>query len=163
MSEILSSPETWLALALLVVVGVLLWKGLAPIVASLDRRAERIGGAIAEAETLREEAEKMLADYKRRQREALGEAEHILAHARAETERIAVQAGRNLEAQIERHEQLALARIAQAEQAAVAAVRNQAVDLAIAASAVVLRQELDEKRSAELIDRSLAEVASKLN
>lgn len=163
MSEILSSPETWLALALLTVVGVLLWKGLAPIFASLDRRAERIGGAIAEAEMLREEAEKTLADYKRRQREALGEAEHILEHARAEAERIAEQAGRDLEAQVKRHEQLALARIAQAEQAAVAAVRHQAVDLAIAASALVLGQALDEKRSAELVDRSMEEIAGHLN
>jgi F-type H+-transporting ATPase subunit b len=162
MSEILSSPEAWLGLALIIVVGALLWKGLAPIVATLDRRAERIGGAIAEAETLREVAEKTLADYKRRQREALGEAEHILEHARAEAVRIAERAGRDLEAQIKRQEQLALARIAQAEQAAVAAVRNQAVDLAIAASAEVLRRQLDDQGSAALIEQSLGDVAQKL-
>ncbi|HKY95617.1 MAG TPA: F0F1 ATP synthase subunit B [Kiloniellales bacterium] len=162
MSEILSSPETWLALSLIVVVGVLLWKGLAPILAALDRRGDRIGNAIAEAELLREEAEKMLADYKRRQREALGEAEHILEHARREVDSIAEQAARDLEQLIKRREELALAKIAQSEQAAIAAVRAKAVDLAIAASAEVLRHQLDEKSSAAMIERSLGEVAQKL-
>jgi F-type H+-transporting ATPase subunit b len=163
MGDIFSVPEFWLSLALLAIIGFGLWKGLKPMLAGLDRRAERIGKAIAEAELLREEAEKMLADYKRRQREALGEAEHIVEHARREVDRIAEQAARDLEQQIKRREELALAKIAQSEQAAVAAVRGKAVDLAIAASAEVLKNQLDAKTSAELIDRSLAEVAGKLN
>jgi len=162
MSNILSTPETWLALSLLLLVGAILWKGLKPILASLDKRAERIGKAIAEAESLREEAEKTLAEYKRRQRDAVGEAQHILDHARSEVERIAQQAARDLEGQIARREQLALAKIAQSEQAAVAAVRSKAVDLAIAASAEVLRRQLDDKGAAAIIERSLGEVAQKL-
>jgi F-type H+-transporting ATPase subunit b len=163
MDTILTEPDTWLALALLAVLAALWWKMLPKMVASLDRRSDRIGNAIAEAELLREEAEKMLADYKRRQREALGEVQHILEHARREVDSIAEQAARDLEVQIKRREELALAKIAQSEQAAVAAVRSKAVDLAIAASAEVLRSQLDVKTSADLIDRSLAEVAGKLN
>lgn len=162
MGEILSTPETWLALSLLILVGAIIWKGLKPALAGLDKRADRIGKAIAEAEMLREEAEKTLAEYKRRQREALGEAQHILDHARGEVDRIAQQAARDLETQIARREQLALAKIAQSEQAAVAAVRGKAVDLAIAASAEVLRRQLDDKGSAALIERSLDDVAQKL-
>jgi len=162
MSNILSTPETWLALSLLLLIAAILWKGLKPILASLDKRAERIGKSIAEAESLREEAEKTLAEYKRRQRDALGEAEHILSHARSEVDRIAQQAARDLETQIARREQLALAKIAQSEQAALAAVRGKAVDLAVSASAEVLRRQLDDKGSAAIIERSLAEVAQKL-
>lgn len=162
MAEIFSTPEFWLALSLLILVGAILWKGLKPMLAGLDKRAERIGKSIAEAELLREEAEKTLADYKRQQREALGEAQHILDHAKNEVERIAQQAARDLEGQIARREQLALAKIAQSEQAAVAAVRGKAVDLAIAASAEVLRHQLDDKGSAAMIERSLGEVAQKL-
>ena len=157
-----SMPEFWLALSLLILVALILWKGLKPLLAGLDKRAERIGKAIAEAELLREEAEKTLNEYKRRQREAMGEASHILDHAKNEVERIAKQASRDLEAQIARREQLALAKIAQSEQAAVAAVRSKAVDLAIAASAEVLRRQLDEKGSAAMIEKSLGEVAQKL-
>jgi F-type H+-transporting ATPase subunit b len=162
MGEILSTPETWLALSLLILVGAIIWKGLKPALAGLDKRADRIAKAIAEAEMLREEAEKTLAEYKRRQREALGEAQHILDHARGEVDRIAQQAARDLETQIARREQLALAKIAQSEQAAVAAVRGKAVDLAIAASAEALRRQLDDKGSAALIERSLDDVAQKL-
>lgn len=162
MGEILSTPEFWLSLSLLILVAAIVWKGLKPALAGLDKRAERIGKAIAEAEMLREEAEKTLAEYKRRQREALGEAQHILDHARGEVDRIAQQAARDLETQIARREQLALAKIAQSEHAAVAAVRGKAVDLAIAASAEVLRRQLDDKSSAALIDRSLDDIAQKL-
>ena len=139
------------------------WKGLKPMLAGLDKRAARIRAALEEAEALRDAAEKTLADYKKKQREALGEAEHILEHARSEARRIAEQAAKDLEVALKRREQLAMDKIAQAEAAALAAVRNQAVDVAVAATASLLRQNLDAGRANALVDQGLAEVARKLN
>lgn len=161
--DIFATSEFWLAVALAIFLGLILWKGLRPMLAGLDKRAERIRSAIQEAEQLRDEAEKTLADYKKRQREALSEAEHILQHAQAEAKRIAEQAAKDLEAALARREQLAMEKIAQAEQAALNSVRSQAVDVAIAATADLLRQKLDAERSAQLIDQGLSEVAAKLN
>ncbi len=161
--ELLKDTYTWTALALLIVIGFFFWKGLKPLVAGLDKRANRIRSAIEEAEALRDSAEKTLADYRKKQREALGEAEHILDHARAEARRIAEQATKDLEVTLKRREQLAMDKIAQAEAAALAAVRNQAVDVAIAATAQLLRQNLDGERANALVDQGLAEVAQKLN
>jgi len=159
----LSDTYTWTAVSLLAVLGFFFWKGLKPMLAGLDKRAERIRRAIEEAEQLREAAEKTLADYKKKQREALSEAQHILEHAEGEARRIAEQAAAELEVALARREQQALDKIAQAEQAALNAVRSQAVDVAIAATAELLRQNLDEQRSSALVDRGLAEVAAKLN
>lgn len=161
--NIFATSEFWLAVALVIFLGLILWKGLRPMLAGLDKRAERIRSAIQEAEQLRDEAEKTLADYKKRQREALSEAEHIIQHAQAEAQRIAEQAARDLEAGLARREQLAMEKIAQAEQAALNSVRSQAVDVAIAATAELLRKNLDAERSAQLIDQGLSEVAAKLN
>lgn len=161
--NIFATSEFWLAVALVIFLGLILWKGLRPMLAGLDKRAERIRSAIQEAEQLRDEAEKTLADYKKRQREALSEAEHIIQHAQAEAQRIAEQAARDLEAGLARREQLAMEKIAQAEQAALNSVRSQAVDVAIAATAELLRKNLDAERSAQLIDQGLSEVAANLN
>lgn len=160
---IFQTSEFWLAVALVIFLALVLWKGLRPMLAGLDKRGERIRSAIEEAEQLRDEAEKTLADYKKRQREALSEAEHIMDHARAEAKRIADQAAKDLEAALARREQLAMEKIAQAEQSALMSVRGQAVDVAIAATAELLRKNLDEERSARLIDQGLSEVAAKLN
>lgn len=161
--ELLKDSYTWTGLALLIVLAAFFWKGLKPMLAALDKRGARIRAAIDEAEALRDQAEKMLADYKKKQREALGEAEHILEHAHAEAKRIAEQAAKDLEVALKRREQLAMDKIAQAEAAALAAVRNQAVDVAIAATAKLLAENLDAERANALVDQGLAEVARKLN
>lgn len=161
--DFLTLPETWIGLSLIIVLGLGLWKGLGPMVAALDKRAERIRRSLVEAEALAGEAERTLSDYKKKQREALAEAERILEHARGEARRIAEQAAIDLEASLKRREQLALDKIAQAEAAALTAVRNQAVDLAIAATADLIRRNLSEAQAGALVDQGLADVARKLN
>ena len=50
----------------------------------LDDRADKIRQELEEAQRLREDAQATLASYQRRQRDALKEAEDIIAHAREE-------------------------------------------------------------------------------
>jgi len=76
----LSSEYTWLTVSLGIFLGLVVWKGLKPILASLDARGERIRSEIEEAQTLRDEAQKLLAEYKRKQRDALKEAGEIVEH-----------------------------------------------------------------------------------
>lgn len=161
--DFLMLPETWIGLSLAIVLGLGLWKGLGPMVVALDKRAERIRRSLVEAEALAGEAERTLSDYKKKQREALAEAERILEHAKSEAKRIAEQAALDLEESLKRREQLAFDKIAQAEAAALTAVRNQAVDLAIAATADIIRRNLSDAQAGALIDQGLADVARKLN
>lgn len=129
----------------------------------LDARSERIRSELGEAQRLREEAQAALATYQRRQRDALDEAKRILEHARSEAATIRTQALAALEVQLKRREELALARIAQAEQAAAAEVRNAAVDVAVAAARQVFRDGLDETSGAALVDQAIAELPARLH
>lgn len=158
-----SSEYTWLALALLIVLGVILWKGLKPILAALDARGERIRRELEEAQSLREEAQKLLAESKRRQRDAIEEAKQIVEHARHETERMRETAQKELEQSIERRRHMAEEKIHQAELEALNQVRNHAVDAAVAAAARLIAENLDEARVAEVTAKSIEEVAGKLN
>ena len=159
----LGSEYTWLTLSLLIVLGLIVWKGLKPIIASLDARGERIRRELEEAQALREEAQKLLAESKRRQRDAIEESKQIVEHARHESERMRESAEKDLEESIERRRQLAEDKIRQAEADALNQVRNRAVDAAVAAAATLIAENLDDKRGAEVTARSIEEVAGKLN
>ena len=133
------------------------------VTSALDQRAERIAAELDEAARLREEAQKLLADYKRREADAAGEAEELLAHAREEAKRLRAQAESDLKAVLERRQLSALEKIAQAEAKAIAEVRGQAADLALAATAKLLVSKIDNAKAAGLVEASIAEVKQKLH
>jgi F-type H+-transporting ATPase subunit b len=160
--HLFGEPEFWVLLAVvLFVIGV--WKpARRAILGGLDARAVRIRDELEAARRLREEAQQALAGYQKQQREAAAEAEAILAHARAEAERIAAQAARNLEETLERRRRLAEERIAQEEAKALSEIRAVTVDVAIAAARQVIVAELDEQRSAALIDAAIVALPQQL-
>jgi F-type H+-transporting ATPase subunit b len=133
------------------------------VVGYLDGRAERIRRELAEAERLREEAQRTLADYQRRQRDALKEAEDIVARAKEDAARMRAAAQADLDRQIKRREEQALASIAQAEAAALAEVRDVTVDVAIAASREVLAAILKGPAAAKLVDDAIAGLGDRLH
>jgi F-type H+-transporting ATPase subunit b len=161
--EFLQEPEVWVAVAFVIFVA-LAGRPIGRAIAKmLDERAAKIRNDLVEAEKLRDEAERLLSEYQRRQREAMQEADAILAHARAEAERIRRDAAANIEAALKRRERLAMEKIAQAEAHAMAEVRNQAIDLAIQGAQKALAAGLDPARASSLVDQSLAELERRLH
>jgi F-type H+-transporting ATPase subunit b len=158
-----SSPEFWVAVAFVIFVGLIVWKGLTPILAALDARSNRIRQQIEEARSLRAEAERALGEANRKVREATRETEGILAQARAEAERLKKQSAENLEATLKRREQNAMDKIAQAETRAVDEVRGRAVEVAVAATARLLAEQMDGTRGDKLVEDAIAEVGRKLH
>ena len=156
-------PEFWILVAFVAVI-VLLWKPAGrSITKALDERAAKIKLDLERAAKLRTDAQALLAEYQQKQRDALKEAEAIMAQAKADAERLSQQAAADLEASLKRREQMALQRIAQAEQQAVADVRAAAVDIAIAATGKLLGEKLDAAKQDALIDGAIKELQGKLN
>src|ERR1700685_3951106 len=88
--EILREPEFWVGVGFVLVMAILMWKGAPAMVAKmLDSRAAVISAELAEARSLREEAARLLADYRAKAAGAEREAETILTEARAEAARFA--------------------------------------------------------------------------
>ena len=160
--HLLADPEFWVLLAVIIFAAAV-WKPMRQaIIGSLDQRAARISAELDEARKLRDEAEQLLAEYRRKEQEAAAEAELIIAHAREEAERIAAQSARNLEQALARRTQLAEERIAQAESKALEEIRAVAVDAAIAAARNVIVAEIDEERGAALLDAAIAALPQQL-
>ncbi len=156
-------PEFWVAIAFVIFVFLVWKKAKVAIFGALDARADKIRAELDEAQRLREDAQSALAAYQRRQRDALKEAEAIIAHAREEAARIRAQAAAELEASLKRRESQAVDRIAQAEAAAVNEVRHLTVDLAIQASRKLLTEGITAKQADALIDQSIAELPKHLH
>ena len=159
----LHDPTFWVLVSFVIFVA-LVWKpGSKAVAQMLDDRADKIRSDLEKAAKLREEAQALFAEYQKKQRDALKDAEAIVAAAKAEAEALSKQAVADLEASLKRREQLALQRIAQAEVQATADVRAAAVDLAMAATRKILTDKLDAGRQDALVDAAIKELPSKLN
>ena len=158
-----ASTSFWTAMAFVIFVAAF-GKKIAVIVACmLDERAARIKSEIDEAIELREQAQTLLAEYQKKQRDAEAEAKAIIDHAREEAARIAREAEDALSAGLARREQLAEERIAQAEAKAIAEVRSQAVDVAIEATRGLLADKLSEPKADALVDNAIKDLSGKLH
>lgn len=162
-ASLLAQPEFWLAVAFALFAGFVLRPLAKKVAAALDDRSSKIAGELDEATKLRDEAQALLASYQRKSREALKEAEDIVAHAEAEARRLRDEAAAELEAALKRREQMAIDKIAQAEARAVEDVRNAAVDVALAATRELIQTNLDQGKAAALVDAAIAELPKKLH
>ena len=161
---ILSTAEFWVAAAFVIFIGVLVYFGTHKlIIDALDQRAARIKAELEDAHRLKEEARALLAEYERKKGDAEREAAGIIAGAKAEAERLAVEAKAKSEEFLARRTKLAETKIAQAEAQALADVRNAAADAAVAAAERILTDTVKGKLADDLIGKGIAEVKAKLN
>ena len=139
------------ALYFVIFIVLVVWKGAKKLTAGLDQRAEAIRKQLDETQNLREEAQAALARYQRQQRDALAEADEIVAQAKAAGERLKVQAENVLTATIKRREEQAVERIAQAEATAIKDVRDQAIELAIVVATKIITEKMTKTVQNELV------------
>ena len=155
--------ETFIvAIAFIIFLALMLWKGMSKITEGLDKRANEIRRQLDEAQKLREEAQAALAGYQRQQRDALSEAEEIIAHVQEEVGRMRVDAEATLAATLIRREEQAMDRITQAEAKAMRDVRDQAVDIAIEASARLISDSMSAEVQNRMIEDTTGNLAKKL-
>tara|TARA_R110000787_G_scaffold63679_4_gene143496 strand:+ start:60946 stop:61428 length:483 start_codon:yes stop_codon:yes gene_type:complete len=159
----MNDPTFWVAIALVVFIA-LIFKPTGRMASKgLDERADKIKAELDEAERLRKEAQDLLAQYQRKQRDAAGEAQSIIDHAKKEAERMDHEGRERLKASLERREKLAADRIAMAEAKAIEQVRSRAVEVAIAAASSVLASSLSADKANALVDDAVKQLPSNLN
>ena len=157
-------PETWVAIAFVILMGVFAWLGVhRTVLTALDHRSERIKAELDDARRLKDEAANVLAEYKARRASAEREADDIIANARAEAERIAADAKAKMEDFVARRTKTAENKIALAEAQALADVRAAAAEAAVTAATTILSQSVKGQVADDLLAKGIAEVRQKLN
>ena len=156
--------EFWVAVAFLAFVGVLIYFGAHRTLLNLiDQRRDRIKAELDEALRLKEEAQALLAQYQRKQREAEREAAEILSGANAEAERMMTEARTKMEEILARRTRMAETKIAQAEAQALADVRAAAAEAAVSAAEKVLTEVVKGDVAGRLLVKGIDDLKSNLN
>ncbi|MGZ3216877.1 F0F1 ATP synthase subunit B [Paracoccus sp. T5] len=151
-------------LAFLAFIGILVYFKVPALIGGLlDKRSEGIRKDLDEARRLREEAQEIYASYERRSREVKGQADQIVANAKREAEAQAAKAQDDLRRSIERRLQAAQDQIGSAENDAVRAIRDRAVQAAVAAASEILAAQVRSGKRSAGIDDAIADVARRLN
>lgn len=161
---LLEDTTFWVSLGFVAVVIVFWRMGVHKTVAGmLDKRKDAITSELEEARRLREEAQELLAQYQRRQREAEDEAKGIIEQAKRDAERMGREAREKINDQLQRRAKSAEDKIARAEAQAISEVRNQTTDVAIAAAHAIINERMDSGAQNALIDKSISDLRSKIN
>ena len=156
------NPGGWVALAMLAVFAVLIWKKVpAAIGKALDAKIALIRDQLAEAESLRKEAEALKAEYEAKAASADKDRETLLERARHEADEIVAKAKTDAEALVERRTRMAEDKIAAEERAAVEQLRAAAADAAANAAAKLIAERHDAGTDAKLVDQAIKELAGR--
>ena len=156
------NPGGWVALAVIIVFALLAWKKVHHAVGrALDSKIALIRDQLAEAETLRKEAEALKAEYQAKAASADKDREALLERAKHEADEIVAKAKSDAEALIERRSRMAEDKIAAEERAAVEQLRAAAAEAAAKAAARLIAERHDAATDSKLVDQAIKEIASR--
>lgn len=159
-----AEPEFWVAVAFVILMAVFAYFGIhRTVLTALDHRRDRIKAELDDARRLKDEAAKLLAEYKARHASVEREAQEIIESAKADAERIATETRAKLEDFVARRTKTAESKIALAEAQALADVRAAAATAAVTAASAILSQSVKGPVADDLLAKGIAEVRAKLN
>src|SRR3954468_22175989 len=154
------NPGGWVALAMLAVFAIFIWKNVHGAIArALDDKIALIRGQLAEAESLRKEAEALKAEYQAKAKSADKDRKALLERAKHEAEEIVAKAKTDAEALIGRRTRMAEDKIAAEERSAVEQLRATAAEAAAKAAARLIAERHDAATDAKLVDQAIKEIA----
>ncbi|MFP4313189.1 MAG: hypothetical protein ACLFR0_02570 [Alphaproteobacteria bacterium] len=163
MMDLLHDSNVWLVFSFIIFCFILLKYGKKAFLSMLDKRIEDIKTELSTSETLRVEAQELLAQYQRKQRDAEKEAEQIIAKAEQNALQIRKKAEEDLIASLKRKEQQMKERIQQMEESVIQEIREHAANLAVEATTQIIIDKLGKKDSDKLLDSSIKQAAQNLH
>ena len=150
-------PGFFVALAMLFVFALAIWKKVPSAIGkSLDKKIALIRDQLAEAESLRKDAEALKAEYEAKAKSADKEAKAMLKRAEADAEALVAKAAEDAEALVARRQAMAEAKIAAEERAAIDEIRSAAAKSATAAAVKLIAERNDAKSDKALVDKAIA-------
>lgn len=128
----------------------------------LDSHISHVQSELEQAENLRVEAQELLAQYQRKQRNAIKDADEIIENAKKSAEEIRKNAEQDLDQQIARKNAQLEARLKRMEQNAIDDMQHYASELAIQATREIITHNLDQSTRNKLLTNSIENVASRI-
>jgi F-type H+-transporting ATPase subunit b len=151
----------WVSLAMAIFIAILLWKKVPGLITrGLDAQIAGIRQRLDEAKALRAEAEALRDEYARKIANAEQDAASIVSHAQDESKQLLADAEVKATDLTARRVRMAEDKIAAAERQAVADIRAKAAEAAAAAAARLIAERHDANADKALVDRTIAGLGS---
>lgn len=149
-------------IAFVVFFAILVWlKVPGMILSALDTRSAAIAKELHDARDMREQAEKLLAEYQAKLAGAEAEAKAIVETAKEQAAAAAEETRQQMTAALARRERQAEDRIANAEQKASDEIRAAAAEAAIAAAERMIRERMNDDAQTALVEEGVGEMKRK--
>ncbi len=156
--ELLHDTYTWLFLSFAIFVGAMWILGRPIILRSLDQKINIIRQEVENAQKLRAGAAELLTSFQTRQRDAMREADEMLAAARDQADHVRQVEEQRLTDVMHRKEQQLTERVNLLRDQTVAELRDLAARLGVEAAEKIVTNKMDDTTRAILVDRALAQV-----
>lgn len=163
MFDLTHDTNLWVAISFVIFVFIVYKLAGKFLVGKLDEKIEEIKREINEAENLRVEAQELLAQYQRKQRDAEKEAEAIIKNAEVHAVKIREKAEADFAETMARKEEQLAERLKRIEDNAVADIQNRAAELAVQATTQIISETLSSDVDKSLKEKTIASVGGNLN
>lgn len=130
---------------------------------ALDSKINEIRQEVETAERLRVEAQELLAQYQRKQRDAEQEAVDIIEKAKEQAVQMQKDAEKDLKDLMQRREEQLKERIKRLEEKAVSDIQSHAADLVVTATQDIIEKKMDSKSAKALGEETIKAVPQYLN
>ena len=160
MMEFLQDTNSWVLISFLIFAILAYVKGKGVITAILDEKIEQIEKDIKAAETMRVEAQELLAQYQRKNREAEKQAIEIVETAKDRVAEMKKEAQKRIKDDMKRREEQLEDRLALMEEKAMADIQQHASNLTLAATREIIANAMSQKENDRLNSEVLKELSS---
>ncbi len=158
--DILQDSNVWVALSFVIFAALAFFKGRGIVLSLLDQKIDAIRKDIEAAENMRVEAQELLAQYQRKNREAEKQAEKIIEHAKERVVEMKKEAQSRIKDDMKRREEQLEQRLIMMEERAISEIQNHASRLTVAATREIISNAMSQKENERLNKEVLKEISS---
>jgi len=148
----------WTVVIFLLLVGLLGKFAWGPILEQVEAREKRIQDALDQSAAIRDEAAKLLEEHKAQLADARRQASDIIAEGRNAGEKVRKQIEEKARAEAQAIAESARRDIQRERDQAIADLRKESVDLALAAASKLMQERLDDARDRQMVLEYLREL-----
>ena len=160
MDAFLQDTNSWVLLSFIIFAAIAYFKGKGIIASLLDSKIDGIRKDIEAAEAMRVEAQELLAQYQRKNREAEKQALEIVEDAKKRVVEMKKEAEANIKEDMKRREVQLEQRLSMMEERAIADIQEHASRLTLAATKEIISSAMSQKENDRLNKEVLEELSS---
>ena len=163
MMELFQDSNIWVLISFIIFMGVA-WKfGKDAALGSLDSKINSIRTELEKAEKIRVDAQELLAEYQRKHKDALSEADTISADAKKHAKDIRDKAESDMEKAQARREAQLDQKLARLEQNAAQEIQAYTAKIAVNAAREILSKQMNEKADKVVIANIMSDISKTIN